>query len=164
MKLHGKLVTVRVIENQDMLFIQKLWGNYETMESEGGTYKVKDEDFNKLFMILNKEDKLFNHYIIETDEGLVGDFSIREIDDSNEGIQINLKIEFSKRNKGYGKEVLELFMDYYFKKSNGSKILIEMWAVTPFVDRKLKGYGFNLESVSVDATKMSLVSNDYYKN
>ena len=57
-------MVIRTIDKNDMDFIQKLWGDEETMLSSGGVYNVRDEDKDALYGILNKGPGFNNHYII----------------------------------------------------------------------------------------------------
>lgn len=162
MNLNGEKVNIRLIEKNDMPFVQELWGNEETMLAAGGAYKLKTEDFEKLFHILRKEDdSVNNHYIIETKDKLIGDISVRKFIDTSRVAQIDMKIDSSERNRGYAKEALELYLNYFFNEIKGNEIVFELWLHNYFVQHKLEDYGFVATFIAEDSNIMS-INKDIY--
>ena len=165
MKLEGKNVSIRLLEKEDMSFIQELWGNEDTMLAAGGAYNVKTEDFDPLFSILRKEDEsVNNHFVIETKDKLIGDISIRKFKESVGVAQIDLKIDHSERSKGYAKEALALYLDYFFNNIKGNEIVFELWLVNYFAQHKLKEYGFVPTFVMEDSNIMTLSKENYFNS
>lgn len=160
MNLSNGVLTISIIKKEDMPFIQKLWGDEESMLASGGVYQVRDEDIDQLFGILNKKDEVNNHYIIKYENQSIGDLSIRKMDEKMTA-NLDMKILHKERNKGYGKEALKLILDYFFNQLDGSEIYFELWLVNYFAQHKLKEYGFKATLIMEDATIMTLTKEDY---
>ena len=90
MKLQSNNITVRHLEETDMLYIQKLWGDVDTMVASGGAFAIKDEDLDTMFNILRHDDSsVNNHFVIEADGKCVGDLNIRNYIESTKKSQID---------------------------------------------------------------------------
>lgn len=165
MKLESKNISVRHLEEKDMLYIQKLWGDGNTMLESGGAFAIKDEDLNQMFSILRKEDaSINNHFVIETDGKHIGDINIRNYSEDSKKGQIDLKIEYTERKKGYAKEALKLYLDYFFNKLGAEEIYMEFWLENYFVKEKLVEYGFEFASVSDDLYRLNINKESYLKS
>lgn len=163
MILNKNKMVIRTIDKNDMDFIQKLWGDEETMLSSGGVYNVRDEDKDALYGILNKGPGFNNHYIILHDDIPVGDISVRKYDENTKAVNIDMKINHKDRNKGYGKSALQMVLDYYFNIIQGDELFFEIWLVNYFAQQKLKDYGFEATLIMEDATIMTITKDGYEK-
>lgn len=161
MRINKDHITIRIIEKDDMPFIQKLWGDKETMLSSGGVYNVTDEMYDQLFEVLNNGEDINNHYIILLDDEPIGDLNIRKYSEEQKVCHADFKLIQPKRNKGYGKKVLDLLLDYYFNELKGDELYFELWLIDYFVKNKLIEYGFEEKSVNEDAVVLTLTKNQY---
>lgn len=165
MKLKSKSIVLRHLEERDMLYIQKLWSDEETMLTSGGVFDLKDCDISKMFSILRKDDEsINNHFIIETENKYVGDFNTRNYFSNDKKVQIDLKIEYVERNKGYGKEALILYLDYFFNEVRGEELFIELWLSNYFAKDKLIEYGFESKNVTDDIYHLTLTKDKYFNS
>ncbi|MCH4886823.1 GNAT family N-acetyltransferase [Acidaminobacter sp. JC074] len=162
MNINNEFIGIRNIVREDMDFIQKLWGDEESMLASGGPYMIRDEDKDDLFTILNKGQAISNHYMISVGDQLIGDLSIR--DHSDDKAQLDMKIMNDERNKGYGKQALSLILDYFFNELGGKEVYFELWLVNYFANKKLKDYGFEATSVTEDYNVMTLTRENYQES
>jgi len=159
MNINNEVVSIRKIEREDMDFIQKLWGDEESMLASGGPYLIKEEDKDDLYAILNKGDDVNNHYVIAASGDLIGDLSIRNYVDDK--AQLDMKLFNEMRNKGYGRQTLSLVLDYFFNEMGGKEIYLELWLVNYFANKKLSDYGFEATSVTEDFNIMTMIKAKY---
>jgi len=162
MNISSGKVSIRNIIQSDMDFIQSFWGDEESMLASGGAYMIREEDKEDLFNILNKGDDLNNHYMILVEGELIGDLSLRNFDEKK--AQMDMKILNDKRNNGYGKLALSMFLDFYFNQVGGEEIFFELWLVNYFANKKLKDYGFEATQVMEDANIMTLTKESYQQS
>lgn len=159
MKIETNDLRIRNITFEDMDFIQKMWGHKESMLATGGIYNITDDMKDDLFQILNKGDDIENHYIIEHKNVSIGDLSIQKFLDHK--AQVDFKLFHDEKQKGYGKRVLDMILDYLFNTLNCQEVSIEIWLVESFMFSKLKDYGFEASEEMEDATVLTLTRTKY---
>lgn len=153
-------LTIRRIVREDMSFIKKLWADKESMLASGGAYNVTDEMLDDLYQILSQGDSVNNHYMIESNSSLVGDLSIRDFDDKKVA-HLDFKLFHPEKQKGLGKQVLDLILKHVFEELQGQEAYFELWLASTFVKEKLEAYGFKESSVSEDTILMTMTKEKY---
>ncbi|MFN8673298.1 MAG: GNAT family protein [Candidatus Sericytochromatia bacterium] len=124
MNIVGKKVTLRAIEESDLVYLHKWSNDPEIWELLGGWSFPKSFDSLKFWFSNIKNDKLSQKWAITTEElGLIGTTNLVDIDWKNRnafhGIMIGDK---NTRGKGYGLDTLMTVMKYSFEELNLNRL------------------------------------------
>lgn len=160
MNIINENVKIRTLELNDMDFLQKLWGDLETMIYSAGSLPIKDEDKEMMFEILSQGDDFINHYVIEADGQLVGDMNLRDYE-NNKHVRLDFKLYKDDRKKGYGKKAFIGFLDAFFNAFEGDSIYVEIWLDEDFTYEKLQDYGFKVTEKTENSKKLTMTKEDY---
>jgi len=121
-------IELKLPEKEDMGYIRWLWSDPETMEALGGPVLLTDEEADRWYAYMVDPGRPTECYrLILNEEGdPIGEVSLHQLDLKTKVAMFNLKIVHSERGKGYGREAMLLFLDYFFNELGGCKMLDEL--------------------------------------
>jgi RimJ/RimL family protein N-acetyltransferase len=117
MNIHGKKVTLRAIEEEDLPLLHQWANDPEIWKMLGGWHFPSSFDYQKKWFVSLGADKLNQRFAIEVAElGLIGTANLVDIDWKNRnafhGIMLGDK---AIRGKGYGIDTIMTVMRYAFE-------------------------------------------------
>ena len=117
MNIEGKLVTLRAIEESDLVLLHKWANDPNTQDTMGHLHFPSSMDYHKTWFQRLKNDELNQRLAIEApDMGLIGLSSIVNIDWRNNhawhGVMLG---DANMRGKGYGVDAVMTTMRYSFE-------------------------------------------------
>lgn len=144
MKIKGKFVTLRAIEESDLELLHKWANDPATQDGIGELHFPSSMDFHKSWYEGLKNDKLNQRYIVDLPEkGAIGISSIMKIDWRNSHAWHGLVLgESSFRSKGYGIDAIMATMHYAFHEMNlqrldGSMIEYNKLSLSTYCGKRL---------------------------
>lgn len=121
----GKKIYIKKPDLVELSYTQRLWNDIDTMADVGKVVdfpRYKWETFYK--RSVNPTDgKNFYCLVYTKDNTPVGEVGFHGYDTPTKTARLNIRIENSFRGNGYGKEALELILDYFFQEFGGEYIL-----------------------------------------
>jgi RimJ/RimL family protein N-acetyltransferase len=142
MKILGKKVTLRAIEEEDLPTLHKWANDPQTQDIIGNIHHPSSFEFHKNWFKNIQEDNLNLRFAIETEDiGLIGISSIIQIDWRNNhawhGIMLGDK---DLRGKGYGSDAVMATMRYAFdelhlERLDGSMIEYNKVSISFYCDK-----------------------------
>lgn len=121
----GKKIYIKKPDLVELSYTQRLWNDIDTMADVGKVVdfpKYKWETFYK--RSVNPTDgKNFYCLVYTKDNTPIGEIGFHGYDIPTKTARLNIRIENSFRGKGYGKEALNLLLDYFFQEFGGEYIL-----------------------------------------
>ncbi|GAB6169734.1 hypothetical protein JCM1393_21940 [Clostridium carnis] len=122
---NGKNIYIKQPEFEELSFVEKLWGDEETMSEIGGAYLFPKERWEMFYkkMVQPTDGKNFYCLIYTIRDKAIGEVSFHGYDSITKVARINVKIHHRYRNKGYGKEAIKLLLEYYFMEFSGEAII-----------------------------------------
>ena len=121
----GKKVYIKKPDLVELSYTQRLWNDIDTMADVGKVVdfpRYKWETFYK--RSINPTDgKNFYCLVYTHDNNPVGEVGFHGYDSPTKTARLNVRIENSFRGKGYGREAVNLVLDYFFQEFGGEYIL-----------------------------------------
>jgi RimJ/RimL family protein N-acetyltransferase len=116
MNIEGNIVTLRAIEETDLVQLHKWANDPQTQDIMGHIHFPSSMDFHKTWFQQLKTDDLNHRFAIELPmQGIIGISSLMNIDwRNNHGYQGIMIGDSSYRGKGYSKDALLATMRYAF--------------------------------------------------
>jgi len=143
-KIRGKIVTLRAIEEADLELLHKWANDPVTQHGIGEIHFPSSLDFHRTWFQKLKDDRLNQRFVVETpDAGIIGISSIMNIDWRNSHAWHGLVLgESSHRGKGYGVDAIMATMRYAFDELNlerldGSMIEYNKLSVATYCGKRL---------------------------
>ncbi len=104
-----------------MQFIRWLWSDAETMNPVGGPIQLTDNQAQRWFAEMIDPGSPTDCYrlISNEEERLVGEISFHRLELDSMTAELNIKVASSERGKGYAREAMLLFLDYFFNEFGG---------------------------------------------
>lgn len=146
----GKKVYIKQPEWKELGFVEWLWADKDTMKDVGGTVEFNESRRVGWYQRMVQPTDGTNFYcLIYTYEDLpVGEVSFHRFDKENRLAELNIKIAYKYRKKGYAKEAIHLLLDYFFY-DIGGEVMADRVAIKNTAGQKLLiNYGFNLIHIS----------------
>ncbi len=114
--LRGKRIQLRPPRWEEMQFVRWLWGDPETMKPVGGPINLTEDEARDWFVGMVDPGRQTDCYclIFNEENRAVGEISFHRLDPQGVVADFNLKIASTKRRKGYAREAMLLFLDYFF--------------------------------------------------
>ena len=120
----------------------------------------------KIFSIIIEDDS--------TEEVLIGSCSLRNIDALNQSAELQIRIdEESFQNKGFGREVTQILVEFGFRDLNLNRIYlnvfqsnkraIKTYAKCGFVEEGVKRESVFIDGKFINILQMSILSKEYLK-
>jgi len=167
----GENIIIRPMEMEDINFIHKWWNNGESLEYSGLKYgfmlsrtalenlfksQIESTDMylsdERMFIICKKDDMK-----------AIGDISYRNWDKRNRSAEIGIEIcNPDDRGKGYGKDAINIFIDFMFRHLNLNRIELTTAESNKLAQSLYYKLGFKLIGVIRDSYYNS--SEDSYTN
>ena len=121
----GKKIYIKKPDLIELSYTQRLWNDTDTMADVGKVVdfpRYKWETFYK--RSVNPTDgKNFYCLVYTHDNTPIGEVGFHGYDIPTKTARLNIRIENVFRGKGYGKEALDLILDYFFQEFGGEYIL-----------------------------------------
>jgi diamine N-acetyltransferase len=141
--LKGERVILRAVEREDLKRLHELERNVDLAILGGGAWQpVPFAAFEKHFeKHLTDEDKA--EFVIEIDGKVVGDIELHHRDRRSRVSALGIGIyDPDYVGQGYGREALQLFLDWAFRIQNYERIWLDTWATNERAIRCYKAVGF----------------------
>ena len=120
MRILGKLVVLRAIEEDDLPHLSRWANDPVTQDGIGEIHFPSSLDFHQDWFVRLKDDRLNQRFVVEVpDVGVIGISSVMNIDWRNRHAWHGLVIgESGHRGKGYGVDAILATMRYAFDELN----------------------------------------------
>ncbi|MGL4849618.1 MAG: GNAT family N-acetyltransferase [Clostridium sp.] len=119
---NGKKVYIKQPEFNEMEYVSILWGDKETMEGIGGIFHFTKDKWEPFYrkMVSPSDGKNFYCLIYNNKDIPVGEVSFHGYDLVTKTARFNIKVQNKYRHAGYGKEAVNLMLEYYFQEFGGN--------------------------------------------
>lgn len=144
MDIKGRMLTLRAIEERDLLLLHKWANDPVTQDGIGEIHFPSSMDFHQAWFQNLKSDRLNQRFVVDLPEtGIIGISSIVNIDWRNRHAWHGLVLgESQQRGKGYGVDAIMATMRYAFEELNlerldGSMIEYNQQSIATYCGKKL---------------------------
>ena len=161
--LQGIKIQLRPPRPEEMKFVRWLWSDTETMGPVGGTFDLTDQEAHEWFVReINPGRPEDCYLLILTKQGQpVGEISFHRLHRQSMTAYFNLTIAYKERRKGYAKEAMLLFLDYFFNCLKG-RVLIDNIALDNKAGQQaLLSFGFEHDSKVKDVFRLLMTRERY---
>ncbi|WMM24676.1 GNAT family protein [Tissierella sp. MB52-C2] len=126
MEVKGKRITIRELKLEDV-FNMKNWGFHENTLIEDYNFPPMNDKEIKLWYKM-KTDRLFNKYygVLNENNQLIGYMGIKDIKVVRRESTLGIVLDPNNVDKGYGTEILDTFLEYYFTEMKMRKMILEV--------------------------------------
>jgi RimJ/RimL family protein N-acetyltransferase len=109
-----------------MSFIRWLWSDPETMEPVGGPVHLTEGQARRWFAAVVDPGSPSDCYrlILDEDGHRVGEVSYHRLDVAAMTAEFNIKVVSTARGRGYAREAMLLFLDYFFN-DLGGRVMVD---------------------------------------
>jgi RimJ/RimL family protein N-acetyltransferase len=141
--LKGERVTLRALERDDLKRLHELSQDVELALLGDGEWQPTplaawEKDFEKRL-----EDREHAKFAIEADGKLIGDIQLQMRDQRSRVAGLGIAIyDRDYLGRGYGREAIELFLDWAFRIQNYTRIWLTVWASNERAIRCYRAAGF----------------------
>ena len=128
----------------DWLNVKTIWEDEETMKDVGGIHLLPKEKYLRWYKFMFEDKKDENAYFLifnKKEKKCIGEISFHNYDKFEKRAMFNVKIINTERSKGYGKEAMDLALNYYFNIWNGNIMEDSIWKYNKNGLKNLKKYG-----------------------
>jgi len=152
-------------EWNDIKFIQWLWSDPETMKPVGGPIILDDQKAKVWFERMIAPGRHTDSYrlILNQDLISVGEISFHRLIPETMTADFNIKIANKYRSKGYSKEAMVLFLDYFFNEIGGLVLKDEVALENELGQQALLSFGFKHDP-SVKKVFMLKITRKHFNN
>jgi len=126
--LIGKMVKLRSPKLIEMDYIRWLWSDSETMKPVGGPVILSDKQAVNWFShwVDPGRESACYFLIFNKQERPVGEISFRDYDAKTGSAMFNVKIAADERGKGFAREAMKLFLNWYFLTYGGKEMIDDL--------------------------------------
>jgi len=126
LEIKGKRIIIKDLQLEDV-YEMRNWGSHENPLIEDYNFPPMNNKEIKIWYGM-KARKLFNKYYgIRNEEGyLIGYMGIKDIRIIRRESTLGIVLDPNHVDKGYGTEILDTFLRYYFTKMNMRKMFLEV--------------------------------------
>lgn len=126
MEIKGERIRINELKVEDV-FLMRKWGFHETPLLEDYNFpEMNDEDI-KIWYRIKTQSPFNKYYAIRNEkEKLIGYMGIKKIKTFRRQSTLGIVLDPNQVNKGYGTEVLEVFLNYYFTEMKMKKMILEV--------------------------------------
>lgn len=121
----GKEIYIKTPDFEELEYTRKLWADHDSMVDVGKVVefpKIQWKSFYK--KMINPTDGKNLYCLVYTYDNIpVGEASFHGYDSATKTARFNIRIEESKRKKGYGTEAARLILEFYFQEFGGELIV-----------------------------------------
>lgn len=150
--LRGKNIYLRPPKYDELEYIKWLWLDEKTMKEVGGSINLSDEQADKWYKKVVSPGSETDYYclIFDLNNLPVGEVSFHKYNAETKTGELNIKIAFGQRRKGYFKEAILLFLGYYFFELGG-EVMEDLIATNNTIGQQvLLKYGFEHDLLGKD--------------
>lgn len=146
----GDRIRIERLKVSDV-FLMRTWGLHDTPLLEDYNFPEMNDDEIKIWYKM-KTRSLFNKYygIRDEEEKLVGYMGIKDIKVLRRISTLGIVLDPNHVNKGYGTEILEVFLQHYFTKMKMRKMVLEVSSFNKRAYRVYEKLGFIEEGYYLD--------------
>ncbi len=161
--LQGKRIQLRPPRPEEMKFIRRLWNDAETMKPVGGAFDLTDQQAHEWFTRKINPGRPEDCYLlILTKQGQpVGEISFHRLHRPSMTAELNLKIAHEERRKGYAKEAMLLFLNYFFNSLKGWVLVGDVTPDNIAGQQALLSFGFEHDPKVKDVFKLLMTRERY---
>ncbi len=150
MEIKGDKIIIDRLKLDDV-FLMREWGFHDTPLLEDYNFpKMNDKEIKMWYRIKTKS--IFNKYygIRNEEEKLIGYMGIKDIKHFRRISTLGIVLDPNYINKGYGTEILEVFLNEYFTNMRMRKMLLEVASFNKRAHRVYEKIGFIEEGYYLD--------------
>ncbi len=161
--LQGRKIQLRPPRPEEMKFVRWLWSDPDTMRPVGGAFDLTDQQAHEWFTRKINPGKPEDCYLlILTNEGQpVGEISFHRLHRPSMTAELNLKIAHKERRKGYAKEAMLLFLDYFFNSLKGRVLVDDVALDNKAGQQALLSFGFEHDPKVKDVFGLLMTAERY---
>jgi len=161
--LQGRNIQPRPPRQEEMKFIRWLWNDSETMRPVGGAFDLTDQEAHEWFVReINPGRPEDCYFLILTKEDQpVGEISFHSLHRQSMTADFNLKIAHKERRKGYAKEAMLLFLDYFFNCLKGRVLIDDVALDNKAGQQTLLSFGFEHDTKVKDVSRLLMTRERY---
>ncbi len=156
-------IQLRPPQWNDMQFIRWLWSDTETMQPVGGPIHLSDDQAQHWFAQMIDPGSPTDCYrlIFSEENRPVGEISFHRLDSKSMVAEFNIKIACAERRKGYAREAMSLFLDYFFNRLGGHVLVDNVAPDNHTGQQALLRYGFERDSSTKDVFRLRMTRWQY---
>ncbi len=158
-------ISLKIPTKNDLDFIRWLWADPQTMEPVGGPIELTAEEALNWYAEKILPGSRSDDYRIILYEAKVpvGEVSFHRLDLNTMSAEFNIKIAAIYRGRGYAKQAMSQFIDYFFNRVGG-QLLIDRVAKNNVVGKKaLLAFGFREKPTLQEFHLLTLSKEQYAK-
>lgn len=150
-----KNLTIRNATKDDAIILSNWWNDGKVM-AHAGFPKGIGTTRNEVELELSRDsDDVYRRLMIECDDIPIGEMNYRNM--GNGIAEIGIKIcDFSKQEKGFGKILLSMLINYLFKEMGYSKIILDTNLNNLRAQHVYEELGFKKLRVNIDSWRNQL--------
>ena len=150
MELKGDRIKINILKVEDVFFMRE-WGIHETPLLEDYNFPEMDDKEIKIWYKMKTRSPFNEYYAIRNeDEKLIGYMGIKHIKKFKRKSTLGIVLDPNQVNKGYGTEILEVFLNYYFTEMKMKKMILEVSAFNKRAYRLYEKLGFVKKGYHLD--------------
>ncbi len=161
--LQGRKIELRPPRPEEMKFVHRLWSIPQTMKPVGGAFDLTDQEAHEWFSReINPGRPEDCYLLIVTREGQpVGEISFHHLHRQSMTADFELKIVHKERRKGYAKEAVLLFLDYFFNCLKGRVLFDDVAPDNKAGQQTLLSFGFEYDAKVKDVFRLLMTQERY---
>ncbi len=161
--LQGKRIQLRPPRPEEMKFIRWLWSDPETMRPVGKAFDLTDQEAHEWFLrSINPGSPEGCYLLIFTRQGEpVGEISFHRLHRPSMTAELNLKIAHKERRKGYAKEAMLLFLNYFFNSLRGRVLIDDVALDNKAGQQALLSFGFEYDPKAKEVFRLLMTRERY---
>lgn len=142
MKIKGTRIVIDKLRVEDV-FAMRNWGNHENPLLEDYDFPDMNDHEIKIWHRMKTSNPLDRYFSIKDNDGiLIGYMGMKSIKIFRRFSTLGLVLDPAKMNRGYGTEVLEVFLSKYFTEMKMKKMILEVSAFNKRAYRLYEKMGF----------------------
>ncbi len=150
MEISSERIKIRRLELED-IFLMRTWGFHETPLLEDYNFPQMNDEEIKIWYKMKTQSPFNKYYGIKDNGGkLIGYMGIKNIKIFRRMSTLGIVLDPNQINKGYGTEILKVFLDYYFNEMKMLKMELEVSSFNKRAYNVYKKLGFIEEGYYLD--------------
>lgn len=146
-----------------MEFVRWLWSDPETMQPVGGPIHLTVEAARDWFARMVGPGRPTDFYclIFNEESAPIGEISFHRLDRESMTADFNVKIASARRGKGYAREAMSVFLDYFFNRFGGRVMLDDVALDNQAGQKALLRLGFEHDPSVQDVFRLRLTREQF---
>lgn len=166
-------IMINILEDVEL---QRLTGSINSDdEAQNGSTPEETLRTRNWYLTRNEQDDRLDLAIEDKATGeVIGEVVFNDYEEETGNVNFRILIGSAGRNKGFGSEAVNLFIQYGMDQLNLHKISLEVYSFNPRAEKVYQKAGFILEGIKredfiyndeyIDTKVYGLLRSDYYKN